>query len=346
MVHALPLALKLDLTPMRIAEVAPQDELTPVLAPGIATETISGGRSLVVYPGEPSEMLVQVKNLRTHSVALSLKVEGNFPAEWCQLGTEGRELPAHGQMDAVLYFQLPATFFEEQRSLHPQGNGHLRLKYHVLVTAQASDRDSTQIQQAEFDLYIRPRSLYLDFLPDLYREVDFIGRFLTIFEQAFEPVVQSFDAMWANLDPLTAPADLLPFLAHWVGWPLEPEWNPMQQRRLVRQAVELYRWRGTRKGLRLYLHWYTGLPLDDDSVPELKKQISITEPFGAGFVLGEAVLDEGAVLGGGQAYHFCVRLRVDRPNSTDRIDEPLIRKIIEQEKPAFCTYELLIEVAD
>ena len=70
-----------------------------------------------------------------------------------------------------------------------------------------------------------------------------------------------------------------------------------------------------------------------------EKHISITEPFGQSFVLQQAQLGE-AVLGGGQSYHFVVRLRPNHPNS---INEQLIRRIIDQEKPAFCTYELFIQ---
>ena len=82
---------------------------------------------------------------------------------------------------------------------------------------------------------------------------------------------------------MTSPQALLPFLAHWVAWPVEPHWSLNHQRRLIRRAVEIYRWRGTRKGLRLYLHLYTGLP-------ETDQHISITEPFGQGMVLGNSRL--------------------------------------------------------
>jgi hypothetical protein len=45
------------------------------------------------------------------------------------------------------------------------------------------------------------------------------------------------------------------------------------------------------------------------------------------------------MIGGGRPYHFIVRLRSQPPGL---IDEQLVRHIIEQEKPAFCTYELYI----
>lgn len=321
------------------------------LTPVQVSDQVSDG--LIVYPGEPSEIVLQVKNLRQKQpLQLSLKVEGNFPSGWCQLGTEGNEIPPAAQMDAVLYFHIPETFFEDQQVVHP--GAHLQLKYHVLVIV-ANLEPNSEIEQTEFNLYVRPRSLYLNFLPNLYREadrdesltrrsdeVDLIGRFLKIFEQAFEPAVHSLDAMSANLDPLTAPQAMLPFLAHWVGWPIAPGWELAPQRRLIRQAIELYRWRGTRRGLRLYLHAYTGLPLDDSLSDESKKHISITEPFGIGFILGEAMLGE-AIIGNGRSYHFSVRLRINTDYSTDWIDESILHQIIEQEKPAFCTYDLTVE---
>jgi len=187
-------------------------------------------------------------------------------------------------------------------------------------------------------------TFYLDFLPNIYRESDFTSRFLAIFEQAFEPAVQTLDVLWAHLDPLTAPAAMLPFLAYWVGFPVDPRWTETKQRRLIRRAIEIYQWRGTKRGLRLYLHLYTDLPLDDDVPNEADKHISITELASSGFVLSTSDLGEGNMLGGGRPFHFIVRLRPIEPDQS--IDEDLVRQIINREKPAFSTYDLFIEAAD
>ncbi|NJO78511.1 MAG: phage tail protein [Cyanobacteria bacterium RM1_2_2] len=319
------------------------------------SDQVSDG--LIVYPGEPSQVSLQVKNLRQKQpLQLNCKVEGNFPPNWCLLSTEGNEISPAAQMDAVLYFHIPENFFEDQQVIHPGKS--LQLKYHVLITVNNLEPENSQSEQVEFNLYVRPRSLYLDFLPNLYREadrdesftrhstdIDLIGRFLKIFEQAFEPAVYSLDAMWANLNPLTSPEAMLPFLAHWVGWTITPGWELDSQRRLMSQALELYRWRGTRRGLRLYLHAYTGLPLDDSLSNESEKQISITEAFGSGFIVGEAILGE-AILGSGCPYHFNVHLRINVDHPIERIDESILHQIIQQEKPAFCTYHLTIERMD
>jgi phage tail-like protein len=372
-------AVRIQLTPMQIPEAVPGAGLTF----DRPERMDAAAQSLVLHPGEPSEMIVQVQNLEPRPLRVSLKVEGNFPLEWCQIGgTEGNEIPAGGQMDAVLRFSIPATFFEDgvadfgydfyllaiakllhgqyfrlldfyfhtliqqrledQQAIVPGQQDRLNLNFRSLVTINIeSGTDRSQIQHSDyFDLYVRPYSAYMEFLPVLYREVDFIGRFMKIFEQAYQPAIDSFNVLWANLDPLTAPKALLPFLAHWVAWPVDSVWDLHQQRRLIRRAVELYRWRGTRKGLRLYLHLYTGLPLDENIGNEADKHISITEPFGPSFILGSAQLGS-AILAGGEAFHFIVRLR---PNvSNINLNEQLIRRIIDQEKPAFCTYELVIE---
>lgn len=250
-------------------------------------------------------------------------------------------------MEAVLYFQLAADFFEAQDALGPAEflildyQGQLIVHYAQSDPSQDSDQPPALPYRdaANFDLHVRPRSLYRNFVPELYREVDFIGRLLKIFEQTFEPAVQTLDTLWAYLDPLMAPRALLPFLAHWVGWPLMPGIPVNRQRQLIQQAMTLYRWRGTRRGLRLYLHLYTDLPLDDDR-SEAEKHICIQEVLGPGFVVGAAQLGQDTLIGGGQPYHFIVYLRPDTP---EQLDSNLIHQIIAQEKPAFCTYDLYIE---
>jgi phage tail-like protein len=339
------LPLRLQIMPMTLPEAVPQATTQAVVsemdAMSSSVESLAPiqatGCYLLLYPGEASEILVRLENIGTHPLRLSLQVEGDFPPEWCRIGTEG-DLVLPGISEAVLYFQPPADFFEgdvlrtaETLKLDYQG----RLHVHYIQ----EDNQQEYSDSVSFSLYVRPRSLYPEFLPEVFREIDFIGRLLKIFEQAFEPVVHALDSLWAHLDPLTAPQAMLPFLAHWVGWQLHPSFSITRQRYLISRAMELYRWRGTKRGLRFYLHLYTDLPLDE-GFPEADKHISIQEVFGQGFVMGNAHIGRDAIMGGGQPYHFIVRLR---PSSAHTVDPLLIRQIIDQEKPAFCTYELYID---
>jgi phage tail-like protein len=329
-------SFSLQLTPMQIPDAVPASEVAIAWqGEDIKTEP---NLSLRLCPGEPSEMVVQVKNLGRSALHISLQVEGDFPGEWCQVGTEGSEIPAGQQMDAVLYFQIAADFFERREVCREP----LKLDFQGRLAVHSIEPNTgrQQVEFAAFKLFLRPRSHYLNHLPALYQEIDFVGRFLKIFEQAFDPAVNSLDSPWAYLDPITAPQRLLPFLAHWVGWSSQSYLPLDRQRYLIRNAIQIYRWRGTRRGLRFYLHLATGLPLDDH-LQEVEKHIAITESFHRGFILGEAVLGQDATLGGGRPYHFSVQITVP-----DRllIDERLVRSVIEQEKPAFCTYDLKIEV--
>lgn len=294
---------------------------------------------LVIYPGEASELLVQLENVGTQDLDIDLAVTGTFPRHWCRLGSEGTSLPRGSTTEAVLYFQLEPDFFESSATQPGQEPWQLDYTGTFEVRYRWPEREQQVHQTAEFQIFVRPRSLYLNFLPDMYREVDFVSRFLKIFEQTFEPNVWMLSNLWAYLDPKTAPEAMLPFLAHWVGWPLTPQLSLARQRQLIAGAVELYRWRGTRWGLRYAIHLFTDLSLDD-TLPEAEQQIAIQEFGGRGFVVGETRLGRDATMGGGRPYHFIVRLR---PPAGHAINLPLVYQVIDKEKPAFCTYELYME---
>jgi phage tail-like protein len=346
-------ALSLKLTPMQLPEAADTVRKKGLVSQQSVQSSQSSAsvKTLLIRPGEPSEFVVQLRHLGDRPMQLALQVEGDFPLDWCRIGMEGSELLPGQSMEAVLYFQIPANWFEADRSAlnNPQVSNIDRVG-RLCVTWIELETGRRQIEWADFRLGIRPRSLYLSFLPAIYQEVDFVGRFLKVFEESFEPAVQTLDALWAYLDPLTAPETLLPFLAHWVAWEPNLYVSRDRQRHLIRNAIEIYRWRGTRRGLRFYLHLATGLPLDE-ALPEDEKHISIVESFGHGLILGSAHLGQDALIGGGKAFHFKVRLKLpadrrippDPLALSDVIDEQLVRQVIEQEKPAFCTYDLLIE---
>ena len=304
----------------------------------ITADRSRSGTDLLLRPGERSELVVHLTNSGDRPLDIDIRVEGDCPPHWYSLALESSQVLPRQRVTLAVFFSVPSNFFERQGRL-PHG-GRLRLDYRAHLRVFASERESgRQVQEfATVNLAVRPPSLYLDFLPDLYREVDAIGRLLAIFEQAFEPSVHTLNTMWAHLDPLTAPEALLPFLAHWVGWASDGRWSIAQQRRLIRRAVEIYRWRGTRRGLRLYLHLYTGLPLLDD--PDQLPAIEIHDQPAGGLSLGEGQVGISAIVGGGRPFHFTVTLR---PPADSPLDEPLIRSIIEQEKPAFCTYDLAID---
>lgn len=109
-----------------------------------------------------------------------------------------------------------------------------------------------------------------------------------------------------------APPEFVPWLARWVAVTLRDEWDDETRRRVVAEAMQLYRLRGTREGLRRMIGVYVGLP----------EAVTLVE-FTA------------------VPHFFQVEVRVPSrdPKALARYDRS-IRAIIDQEKPAHTFYGL------
>jgi phage tail-like protein len=115
----------------------------------------------------------------------------------------------------------------------------------------------------------------------------------------------------ALFHPLRAPERFVPFLARWVDLGVPVTTGPGRLRELVAASVELSRWRGTARGLRLFLRTATGR--EDFLVEE-----QVPGPDGRP-----------------RPFH----LRVLAPAGLEP-HRPMVEAIIEREKPAYVTYEL------
>jgi phage tail-like protein len=169
-------------------------------------------------------------------------------------------------------------------------------------------------------------SRLLEYLPATYRDDALMGRFLLIFEGIITPIENMVDSMAWYFDPRLTPEDMLPWLASWLDLALDPSWPEERRRELVSNAAELYRWRGTKRGLTEYLRIYTGTP------PVIVEYIP-------GMILDEKTqLGVNTVLGSsGAGHHFTVIIE-----SNERIDVKTVRSIIESQKPAHTVYTLEI----
>ncbi|MBI5876500.1 MAG: DUF2313 domain-containing protein [Chloroflexi bacterium] len=161
-------------------------------------------------------------------------------------------------------------------------------------------------------LWGKPSRL-MTYLPSLYADDPFLGSFLNIFDDTWQPLSQQIAVLWAYFDPRLTPPDMLPWLSTWVDLALDENWPVERRRQLILRAADLYRRRGTRSALRDYLAIYM------DAEPEIS----------------EDAVD-------GNPYHFTVVFRLPDPST---IDPDRVRRIIEEEKPAHTTYTLRIEKA-
>ncbi|MCB9765103.1 MAG: phage tail protein [Alphaproteobacteria bacterium] len=114
-----------------------------------------------------------------------------------------------------------------------------------------------------------PRFSYVThYLPELYHEdrfgpdadapdaatgADFLERWLGLFEGELTRMEDLVAESWRLTDPRITPAGALDWLAGWLGFALDPSWPAEVRRRLLTQATEQFRWRGTLWGLTMAL---------------------------------------------------------------------------------------------
>jgi phage tail-like protein len=181
------------------------------------------------------------------------------------------------------------------------------------------------------------RESFVKWLPSIYQRADINGRnfyrdFLWIIQHLFGSVEEILDVIHQYFDPYEAPEHFLPWLASWSAMVLEEDWPLPKKRRLIRKAIELYRIRGTVKGLKLFIALFTGHEPDikENQWPFRGWRIGATSEIGTDSVVLPPV---------NLAHTFIVEMPVSykdvSPESVIRIHE-----IIQMEKPANTQYYL------
>jgi phage tail-like protein len=170
------------------------------------------------------------------------------------------------------------------------------------------------------------RSRLLEYLPRHYRTDEFLSRFLLIFQAALDPIEQAIDNTHLLLDPGLTPPALLEWLGQWLDLDLTSIPDVATRRLLIERAVELYRWKGTRRGLR------TELALRFES-PAL-----IVENFD-GLRLGhDAALGVNTHLG--RRCDNCVVITLGGPAAVDADMLDRADELVDATRPAGCGYVL------
>lgn len=194
------------------------------------------------------------------------------------------------------------------------------------------------------------RSRYLAMLPPIYEARDADGvlnGLLQICEHLLDPLDRLvIGQLHAYVSPDTAPEAMLPWLAAWVELVLDENWPLERRRELVGRAAELYRWRGTRRGLAAYLRIFTGsapaieepggepAPLPDDvqrAQPADDERPARLLPLGAADRRPLAPL----------TFRIVTTVADATPAGLDRLHQ-----IIEAEKPAHTSYTLYVRQAE
>jgi phage tail-like protein len=209
------------------------------------------------------------------------------------------------------------------------------------VLEQRPARGQMVYEGTEVTIWIARRG-YLEHLPAIYRRSDAIGRNLVrdlcfLFEHMFDSVEKNLIDGWRFYDPHVAPLEFLDWLSRWTAFTIDLDWPEPQKRALIKRAVDLYRIRGTRRGLALFLKLFT------NHEPEIEEN---TWPF-RGFRVDSDESEDGARMGIDSVILPPVELAhcfvVTMPIRFDEVDPATvirIHQIIQMEKPAHTHYYL------
>ena len=206
---------------------------------------------------------------------------------------------------------------------------------------QRPARGQMVYETTEVTIWVARRG-YLENLPAIYRRSDGVGRNLVrdvcfLMEHMFDSVEKNLNDGWRFYDPHVSPVDFLNWLAGWTAFTLDLDWPEAEKRALIKRAVDLYRIRGTQRGLALFLKLFT------QHEPEIKEN---TWPFkgfrieGEGAEAGARIALDSVILPPVEVAHCFV---VTVPIKFDAVTPEVvirIHQIIQMEKPAHTNYYL------
>ena len=191
----------------------------------------------------------------------------------------------------------------------------------------------------------------LEYLPSIYHEDEFVGRFLSAFEKVLlgrdddieigsPGLEQTIDNIASLFTPRAqpphlpdeTPAEFLTWLSGWVALTLRADLDELRQRDFIARAVSLYRLRGTKRGLEEVIGIYTRLG------------VTIWEPSDALQLGDHSTVGVDTVLGGGTPHFFriLIRLATTEPEVIKN-QVQVVTDIVNMEKPAHTRFILEYE---
>ncbi|MCX6598061.1 MAG: phage tail protein [Acidobacteria bacterium] len=273
----------------------------------------------------------------------------NAPAQPLFRRPNGRELPwtptADGRLET---YEAPLA----------GGQG----RYLWIVLNLAGDTRSTptiQNVRAEY-----PAHELLKKLPKIFSQEpaaeDFLRRYLQPIEGLLGLWDGAADQRQVIIDPQSAPAEMLPWLAGFLGLVLDGRWSERARREAIADAAWLFRYRGTIPGLLRFLEIYLGYPVQLVEQYRLRgfgggtvggAGIISSSVLGLGFRVGGAIgSDEDAPLAGAYAAPDAFRTNAHRftvfvPATLTEEQTAAVRQILEVHRPAHTLYELCTQAS-
>src|SRR5947209_15485131 len=181
---------------------------------------------------------------------------------------------------------------------------------------------------------------WIQFLPGVYQDADeenadFLQRFLLVSAHLTIGIEERLEYLHEFFDPRLTQAGFLPWLAGWLAMPLLEGWDEEKRREIIQRVPELYRLRGTARGLKLALRLFAGV---DAGIHEGEW------PY-PGLVIGKSsTIGEDTVLSPPVFESQC--FTVELPNQRGEVSRQRLRTVqalVENEKPAHAQYALVFQ---
>ena len=177
-----------------------------------------------------------------------------------------------------------------------------------------------------------PRQSWISYLPEIYQSEDknmFFERFLAIYQTMYEDLNEEIRNVPYLLDVDDTNQEFLLWLAKWLDIAESYVWSKEQLRSLLKNAVRLYKIRGTRQAVKEFVKLYT-----NGVEPYIVENFQIKQYKNK---KNEVLLER---LYGNNPYQFQVIVKEENI-PTVREYQTLI-KIIEEVKPAHMELELVV----
>jgi phage tail-like protein len=184
---------------------------------------------------------------------------------------------------------------------------------------------------------------WINYLPSIYQDADeenadFLQRFLLISAHLTSGIEENLEFVHEFFDPRITNAKWLPWLASWLAMPLLEGWDEEKRREIIQRTPELYRLRGTARGLKLALKLFA----------DVKAEIHEGEWPYPGMVIGKSsTIGVDTTLSPPVFISQCFTVALpDQKGEISRERLRTVQALVETEKPAHAHYALVFEEAE
>jgi phage tail-like protein len=195
--------------------------------------------------------------------------------------------------------------------------------------------DLGDVRVIRVEIATRP---WIQYLPGIYQDADeenadFLQRFLLVSAHLTSGIEESLEFVHELFDPRLTHARWLPWLASWLAMPLLEGWDEEKRREIIQRTPELYRLRGTAKGLKLALRLFA----------DVNAEIHEGEWPYPGMVIGRSsTIGKDTTLSPPVFVSQCFTVELpDRKTEISRERLRTVQALVESEKPAHAHYALV-----